>query len=135
MVPGDFCSTSAWYRLPTVEVLLREILDRGAHGGIDSFFRGAESLRGPAVSGLLSFPRPGVTVALDFCHHGDTTLRLLDAFDEIVLSVGGAVYPAKDARMSRASFKRYFPRWQELESFRDPKFSSSFWRRVTGGGR
>jgi hypothetical protein len=35
--------------------------------------------------------------------------------------------------MSGDSFKRYFPRWRELESFRDQKFCSSLWRRVTGG--
>ena len=112
---------------------LREIIDRGAHGGIDSFFGVLKVFGERRSPGLLSFPRPGATVALDFYHHGDTTLRLLDAFDEIVLSVGGAVNPYKDARMSGDSFKRYFPRWQELESFRDPRFCSSLWRRVTGG--
>lgn len=112
---------------------LHKIIDRGAHGGIDSFF-GVLKIFGDRPSpGLLSFPRPGVTVALDFYHHGDTTLRLLDSFDEIVLAAGGAVSPYKDARMSANSFKRFFPHWQELESFRDPRFSSSFWRRVTGG--
>lgn len=112
---------------------LREIIDRGAHGGIDSFFGVLKIFGDHPSPGLLSFPRPGVTVALDFYHHGDTTLRLLDSFDEIVLSAGGAVSPYKDARMSASSFKRFFPRWQELEGFRDPRFCSSFWRRVTGG--
>ena len=82
--------------------------------------------------GLLSFPRAGVTVTLDLCHHGERTLRLLDDFDGVVRSVGGAVYPAKDARMSSSSFRQYFPQYQELERFRDPKFNSSFWRRTTG---
>ncbi len=112
---------------------LREIIDRGAHGGIDSFFGVLKVFGNRRSPGLLSFPRPGVTVSLDFYHHGDKTLRLLDTFDEIVLAAGGAVNPSKDARMSEASFKKYFPRWQELESFRDPKFCSGFWRRVTGG--
>jgi FAD/FMN-containing dehydrogenase len=112
---------------------IREIIDRGAHGGIDSFFGVLKVFGDRRSPGLMSFPRSGVTLALDFYYHGDKTLRLLDSFDETVLSAGGAVYPSKDARMSGDSFKRYFPRWQELESHRDPKFCSSFWRRVTGG--
>jgi len=43
---------------------------------------------------------------------------------------GGAVYPAKDARMSPQSFRRFFPAWTEFAEHIDPKFSSSFWRRV-----
>jgi hypothetical protein len=43
----------------------------------------------------------------------------------------GSVYPAKDARMSPASFQQFFPNWKEFSSYIDPKFSSSFWRRVS----
>ena len=46
----------------------------------------------------------------------------------------GAVYPAKDARMSGDSFRQYFPRWAEFSRFIDPRFSSSLWRRVIGEG-
>jgi hypothetical protein len=46
--------------------------------------------------------------------------------------VGGAVYPAKDARMSAESFQAYFPGWEDFSEFIDPGFSSSFWRRVGG---
>lgn len=80
--------------------------------------------------GLLSFPRPGTTLALDFPFRGEKTLKLLSELDEIVANVGGAVYPAKDARMSSKHFKLYFPKWKEFCRFIDPKFSSSFWRRV-----
>jgi FAD/FMN-containing dehydrogenase len=81
--------------------------------------------------GWLSFPRPGVTLALDFPNRGDSTLELLERLDDITRAAGGAVYPAKDARMSAHSFQQYFPAWQRLEEYVDPKFSSSFWRRVT----
>jgi FAD/FMN-containing dehydrogenase len=81
--------------------------------------------------GLLSFPRPGVTLALDFPNRGEPTLQLLESLDAITRSVGGAVYPAKDARMSAQSFQQYFPAWKRLQDYIDPKFSSSFWRRVT----
>jgi FAD/FMN-containing dehydrogenase len=81
--------------------------------------------------GLLSFPRPGVTLALDFPFQGESTLHLCEQFDQVVQKYGGAVYPAKDARMSAKSFQRYFPRWTEFSSFVDPSFGSDFWRRVT----
>ena len=81
--------------------------------------------------GLLSFPRPGVTLALDFPNRGEPTLQLLESLDAITRAAGGAVYPAKDARMSAQSFQQYFPAWKQLQDYIDPKFSSSFWRRVT----
>ena len=39
----------------------------------------------------------------------------------------------KILRMSPESFQKYYPRWKEFEQYIDPKFSSSFWRRVTQG--
>jgi FAD/FMN-containing dehydrogenase len=81
--------------------------------------------------GILSFPRPGTTLALDLRFRGERTLRLLDDLDRIVVEAAGAVYPAKDARMSSDSFRSYFPRWEEFAGYVDPAFSSSFWRRVT----
>lgn len=85
------------------------------------------SIRSP---GMLSFPRPGVTLALDFPNRGAPTMALLDRLDEIVRDSGGAVYPAKDARMSAESFRHYFPEWRSFCAYLDPRFSSSFWRRV-----
>lgn len=82
--------------------------------------------------GLLSFPRPGATLALDLANRGVSTLQFMEELDEMVRGCGGAVYPAKDARMSAASYAAYFPQWREFLQFVDPCFSSNFWRRVTG---
>jgi FAD/FMN-containing dehydrogenase len=82
--------------------------------------------------GMMSFPRPGATLALDFPFKGKSTLRLLDMLDEIVIEHGGAVYPAKDARMSAHTFEASFPAWRKFAPYIDECFSSSFWRRVTG---
>lgn len=87
------------------------------------------SLQSP---GFMSFPREGYTLALDFPNHGNKTLKLLETFDRLVVESGGAVYPAKDARMSGAVFRRYFPQWESFSDYIDPGCSSSFWRRVTG---
>ena len=81
--------------------------------------------------GMLSFPRPGTTFALDFPFLGKETLLLLKKLDEVVRKYGGAVYPAKDARMSAKDFQTYFPQWHTYCQYKDPQFSSSFWRRTT----
>ncbi|MBC7708936.1 MAG: FAD-binding oxidoreductase [Rhizobacter sp.] len=84
-----------------------------------------------ASPGVLSFPMPGTTVALDIPAPKLHDLRALDRADAMVADVGGRVYPAKDARMSAGMFQRFFPQWRALEATRDPAISSSFWRRVT----
>ena len=90
-------------------------------------------LFGPRLSpGILSFPREGATFALDLPNRGADTLRLLDRMAEVVLAAGGRLYPAKDATMTGEQFRAGFPRWREVESYRDPAISSDFWRRVTG---
>ena len=82
--------------------------------------------------GMLSFPRAGTTVSLDFAgRESKRVLPALERCDDVVEAAGGSVYPAKDARMSAARFRRFFPRWEELRMHADPHFSSSFWRRVT----
>jgi hypothetical protein len=80
--------------------------------------------------GMLSFPREGITLAVDFAVRGSRTFALLDDLDAVVRSAGGAVYPAKDARMSPESFRAFFPGLERFQPYRDPRFSSSFWRRV-----
>jgi FAD/FMN-containing dehydrogenase len=86
----------------------------------------------PSV-GMMSFPKAGYTLALDFPNRGARTLGLLDSLDAIVREVGGRVYAAKDSRMSAESFRSFYPQWQAFSAFLDPRFSSSFWRRVNGG--
>ncbi|MEZ5501332.1 MAG: FAD-binding oxidoreductase [Halioglobus sp.] len=80
--------------------------------------------------GLLSFPRPGLTLALDFPNRGERTARLLASFDEIVRAAGGALYPAKDARMPASMFAVGYPQVETFMTQVDPRFSSAFWRRV-----
>ena len=84
--------------------------------------------------GLLSFPRAGYTLAMDFPDKGDDTLKMFEAFDNLVMDAGGAVYPAKDARMSRDVFLKSFPGINEFMKYKDEKFCSDFWRRVNLDG-
>ena len=83
-----------------------------------------------ASGGMMSFPRPGVTLAIDFANRGRSTRRLLQSLDAIVIEAGGALYPAKDAGMSPECFRASFPRLDEFQAHVDPAFSSSLWRRV-----
>ena len=110
---------------------MREILARIRHSGEGSFLTVLKKFGDVQSPGMLSFPRPGLTLALDFAYGGQKTLQLLEDLDRIVRQSGGAVYPAKDARMSAESFQAFFPRWQEFSHYVDPHFSSSFWRRVS----
>ena len=109
---------------------IAELLARIADARSGSFLAVLKVFGDIRSPGLLSFPRPGITLALDFPNRGPPTLRLLDRLDEIVRGSGGAVYPAKDARMSAESFRQYFPNWRTFCDYLDPCFSSSFWRRV-----
>ena len=109
---------------------MREIIGRIRESGAGSFLTVLKEFGSIRSPGMLSFPRPGLTLALDFAYAGAKTLRLLDELDAIVRHYDGAVYPAKDARMSAQSFQQFYPRWQEFANYIDPHFSSSFWRRV-----
>lgn len=110
-----------------IEELLRLI----AESKMGSFLGVLKRFGTAPPPGMLSFPRAGLTLALDFAMRGEATLRLMEALDRVVLSCGGALYPAKDARMSAAMFEASFPHWRIFETYIDPKLSSSFWRRVT----
>jgi L-gulonolactone oxidase len=81
--------------------------------------------------GLMSFPIEGATFALDLPNRGEATRELLARMAEVVMEVGGRLYPAKDATMSGEVFRAGYPRWRELEAKRDPALMSDFWKRVT----
>ena len=80
--------------------------------------------------GLLSFPRPGVTLALDFPNRGERTHRLFERLDAIVREARGALYPAKDARMPKDLFEAGYTDLQVFSTYRDPGISSAFSRRL-----
>lgn len=111
---------------------VREILERIAHAGVGSFLAVLKVFGDPVSPGLLSFPQPGVTLALDFPNAGHTTFELLDRLDAVVRQAGGRLYPAKDARMRGEDFFDRYPQWPELDALRDPRFDSSFRRRMKG---
>ena len=82
--------------------------------------------------GMMSFPMPGVTLALDFPNKGEKTLALLRSLDAIVREAGGRIYAAKDSRMPRDLFESGYPQWTEFVKYRDPGISSAMSRRLMG---
>jgi decaprenylphospho-beta-D-ribofuranose 2-oxidase len=73
---------------------------------------------GPSDPGLLSFPTAGWTLALDFPAGTPGLLDLLDKLDELVLSVGGRVYLAKDSRVPATVFDQMYPGLDEFRKLR-----------------
>ena len=80
--------------------------------------------------GTISFPREGITLAIDFPNKGKKTLELFDKLDKLVLSYSGALYPAKDTRMPKNVFEKSFPDLDIFKKNLDPLFSSLLWQRV-----
>jgi FAD/FMN-containing dehydrogenase len=110
-----------------VEALLSNVRKSG-----QGSFLAVLKRHGPETSpGLNSFALDGVSLALDFPNRGAKTRELFGELDAIVMAHGGRLYPAKDALMSAATYQSGYPNWRRLETLRDPKISSSFWRRVT----
>ena len=92
---------------------LGEMLNRVAARGDASFLAVLKKLG--ASCGLMSFPMPGYTLALDFAMRPGL-LEFLDDLDKLVMNAGGRIYLAKDARQSRATFEAGYP---NVENFRD----------------
>ena len=88
--------------------------------------------------GVLSFPQPGITLALDIPVRSDTQ-SLVDALNEQVLAEGGRIYLAKDSFTRADHFRAMEPRLAEFNEIRnrwDPerKFRSALSVRVLGDG-
>jgi len=107
------------------------LIEKVARYGEGSFLSVLKTFGDKTSPGMLSFPMPGATLALDFPNRGGQTLALMDSLDEIVGAVGGRIYPAKDGRVSAERFQAGYPNWRRFAAHVDPHFSSGFWRRVS----
>lgn len=111
-----------------VQAMLKEIADSGD----GSFLAVLKTFGNRQALGMMSFPMPGVTLALDFPNNGVRTTRLLGRLDDIVRRCGGRIYMAKDARMPRDLFESGYPRLSEFLQYRDPGITSAMSRRLIG---
>lgn len=109
-----------------VQAMLKEI----SKSGEGSFLAVLKTFGNRESVGMLSFPRAGVTLALDFPNKGKKTLALLQKLDAIVREAKGRIYPAKDARMPRDLFESGYPRLTEFLNYRDKGISSALSKRL-----
>ena len=72
---------------------------------------------GAEGNGLLSFPLPGVSVALDIPFR-NATQSLVDALNSIVAAAGGRIYLAKDALTRRSQIRALEPRLDKFLEIR-----------------
>jgi decaprenylphospho-beta-D-ribofuranose 2-oxidase len=63
--------------------------------------------------GMLSFPMPGLSLALDFPRRRETVL-LMHRLHDITLKYGGRVYLAKDATLTPDRFREMYPQAAEF---------------------
>jgi decaprenylphospho-beta-D-ribofuranose 2-oxidase len=129
-----FIQYQALVPLKTARTGLVELLEVISKSGLSSFLA---VLKRTGVSGIgmLSFPFPGYTLALDIPNHGASTLRLAGELDDILLRHGGRVYLAKDATVPAEKFAVMYPllnQFRSVKSCLDPSYrlSSSLARRL-----
>lgn len=97
---------------------IRSILDEITKTGMGSFLAVIKEF-GNQEHGGLSFPAPGVTLALDFPNYGEALLALFNRLDRIVIEAGGRVYLGKDARLPQQHFQEMYPNWSDWKETRD----------------
>lgn len=92
---------------------IRELLE-AIVGSQRASFLAVLKRTGAANAGLLSFCRPGITLALDIPNTGEALRRLLSRLDAITLRHGGRIYLAKDALVDAETFAAMYPRLPEF---------------------
>jgi FAD/FMN-containing dehydrogenase len=108
------------------------ILQEVAKSGLASFLAVLKAFGDVPSPGMMSFPQPGITLALDFPIKADKSFPLFERLADMTRDFGGKLYPAKDAAMTAAQFQAFYPQWEQFARYRDPLLTSSFWERVTG---
>lgn len=93
------------------------VLEKVSEKGKGSFLTVLKKF-GEANENLLSFPRSGYTLTLDFKNEA-ALFPLLDELDRIVLAHDGRLYLAKDARMSEETFKASYRNWESFVAIKN----------------
>ena len=110
------------------EAVLRAV----AKSGLASFLAVMKAFGDVPSPGMMSFPKPGLTLALDFPIKPDKSFPLFNRLADMTREFGGRLYPAKDAAMTPSQFRVFYPQWERFARYKDPALTSGFWERVMG---
>ncbi len=104
------------------EAVLRAVLEKLAAARTASFVAVLKRFES-SNDGMLSFPMPGWTLAVDVSAARHGLAEMLDELDRMVVDVGGRVYLAKDSRVAPDLFTAMYPRldeWRAVQASLDP---------------
>lgn len=110
---------------------LLEILKVIKQSGQGSFLSVLKTFGNISSLGMMSFPKEGITLALDFPNRGDKTKDLLQNLYDIVLGYNGRIYPAKDQLLTRVQVEKMYPELKTFTTYKDKLFESDWWKRIT----
>lgn len=128
--PKGFFQFQAALPWNTAEEAVAQMLQLVSRSGEGSFLGVLKGLGAMPSPGLLSYPREGVNFTVDFPDRGPSTHTLLKTLEALACEAGGRLYPAKDATMSRDTFRAGYPHTDEFLTHRDPGMVSDFSRRL-----
>ena len=109
---------------------IRKLLETIRENNQGSFLAVLKEFGNKKSPGMLSFPQPGYTLALDFPNRGRNTIELIRTLHQVTHQAGGRIYPAKDSHLTADEFFGSYPGWEQFGQFIDDAFESSFFRRV-----
>jgi FAD/FMN-containing dehydrogenase len=112
---------------------VKEMLQTIAQSGQGSFLAVLKNFGEQASLGMLSFPQPGTTLALDFPWLGERTAQLLGRLHAINLAAGGRIYAAKDSHAPAHAMAQGYSRFAEFQRYLDPGLASVMGQRFNLG--
>ena len=82
---------------------------------------------GSESAGILSFPMPGWTLAIDIQANHPKLAEFCETLDQFLIEVGGRVYLTKDSMLTPSKFRAMYPRFEEWRTVKSQVDKSNLW--------